>query len=125
MIERPDAKLDFGTIDLSGSATELSNVLNLGKTNAAGLFVGLNVTTAGAGGTSVVFTVKGSSDGTNYTDLASVSAVLASGDLAAGKSMYIGIPRGNESRYLKVAAAKTGTFTAGVVGGYIDTYTGK
>lgn len=125
MVGTPDAKLDFGTIDLSGSATAFSNILDLDKTTAGGLFVGLHVTTAGAGGTSAAITVSGSTDGTNYADVASVTATLASGDLALGKNLSIGIPRENKSRYLKLTVSKTGTFTAGVIGAYLDTYTGK
>ena len=122
MNERPDARLAFGEAAVA-TATELPNVINLDKTTAGGLFVSAQVTEAGAGGTSLALEVKGSPDGTTYATIAASPAVPVAG-LTNGKCVTVGIPREDTSRYLKVALAKTGTFTAGKVSAYIDTYTG-
>lgn len=119
MVMKPDARLHFGEAALS-SATELPNVIDLDRTTAGGLFAAVSVPEAAAGGTSVAVTLKGSADGSTYTDIGSVT--VATADLDGTKTFSVGIPRENRSRYLKVALSKTGTFTAGKVDAYIDTY---
>lgn len=118
-----DYMTSFGDIALA-SATDAANILNLNKADASRMSVVFQVTTAAAGGTSLVFKVQGcDTENGTYTDLAVSPSVLLA-DLTVGKVVSVPIPAGYNKKYLKAVVAKTGTFTAGVVSAQIDSYLG-
>ena len=123
MTGRADAKLSFGTLDISENETDFPNILDLGATTAGGLAVGVHVTDEAKGGTGVAFKVQGSADGTTYALVSQAEVALSA--LDGTSELSVAIPRGDKSRYLKLSVVKTGTFTAGTLRAYLDTYTGK
>ena len=123
MIGKADAMLEFGDITLGSGTVSSANVVDLAKTDAERMRVVFNVTTAGAGGTSVVLKLQGSTDGETFTDIAATGSILLA-DLTVGKSVSLGIPEGYAKSKLRAQAVCTGTFTGGKIDAFIDTYMG-
>lgn len=117
-----DYMTSFGEVALA-SGTACENILNVNKADASRMKVNLVVTETATGGTSVVFKLQGSDDNSSYSDLA-VTPSIALSALAAGANFAIPIPDGYNKKYLKVAVAKSGTFTAGKVEAAVDAYLG-
>jgi hypothetical protein len=118
-----DKSLDFGDLSLSGAGTAFPNILDLGETSVNRMTVDILAGDA-AGGTSLAVTVQGTDDisGTPvWADVGKNTITLAG--LTAGKGSVAVSP--NAFRYLQVAVAKTGTFTAGTARAQLNTYVGK
>jgi hypothetical protein len=111
----------FGAIDLSSAVVTFPTILNLGKAEANRMTVDLFCGDA-VGGTGLTVTVQGSLDGsTNWTDVG--KDVVTTDDLLAGRAKVAVSP--NKFPYLQVIIAKTGTFTAGNLKAYLNSYLGK
>lgn len=123
-----DSRLSFGTITLAGSDAAFSNVLEFPDAgNCERMQVEIRCSDAGAGGTSVIFSVQGSasSGGTYYNIVAGDSIALADLDPSVGGSplQTLIIPK-HTYKCLRVYADVTGTFTGGTFSADLDTYVG-
>jgi len=127
-----DAALSFGQLATIATAN-FPDVLNLGKAaGSSDYYPGKEFTSADrltvdifsdtpAGGTSLTVTVQGSADGsTGWTDVGKNTFTLA--ELKDGVCKVAISP--NAFKFLRVAAAATGTFT-GSAQAYLNTYQGK
>lgn len=117
-----DSTLNFGSVDLTGSGDAFPNIINLGKTDADRMKADIYLSADAAGGTGLTVTAQGSADGSsNWTDVGkntfTVAALLSgTGEVSISRNGY---------QYLRLALAKTGTFTAGTAAAKLNTYLGK
>ena len=121
MINPVDAKLSFGAGKYSDGACPDTLSLNMAQTER--MKVEAVVTSAFAGGTSIALKLQGSDDGTTFEDVASAGSIVTA-ELTKGASFTLPIPDGVNKKFLKVTFAATGTFTAGELEAYLDTYLG-
>lgn len=122
LINRGDAKVQFGAVELKNGAAEFPNVLDIGKGDVNHFSVEFLVADA-AGGTSATFSLLGSDDNSSYEEVAT-SVAIPLVDLAKG--VNVAIPRGFNKRYLKAKLkAVAGSFTSGTVEAWVDTFVGK
>jgi hypothetical protein len=114
----------FGQADLSGGDVAFPDTLNLDGADIGRMTVDIKVAgDAPAGGTSLEAEVLGSDDpvfGSNEV-IGQRSIPLA--DLAGGKGKIAINP--NRYQYVKVTFTKTGTFSAGLVEAFVNSYQGK
>lgn len=118
-----DYMTSFGSATLAAGDAAAENILNLNKADASRMQVKVQVTTAAAGGTSVVFKVKGSNDNSSYEDVV-VSPSIPVAKLTEGANFALAIPDGYNAKYLKFVATGTGAFSAGKVEAAVDAYMG-
>ncbi|MDR1909662.1 MAG: hypothetical protein LBQ35_07095 [Spirochaetaceae bacterium] len=117
-----DSSLSFGSLDMSGSGTALPDIINLGKANIGNMRADVFAAEDIAGGTAVTVTVQCGPDGSSgWVDIGKNTFTLD--QLKAGVCSVVLSP--GEGPYLRVAVAKTGTFTAGVITGNLVPYAGK
>ena len=122
LINRGDAKVQFGQVKLADGATEFPNTIDIGKGDLNHFSVEFIVDGA-VGGTSATFSLLASDDNSDYSEVATSVAVPVA-DLAKG--VNVAIPRGFNKRYLKAKVkAVSGTFTDGTVQAWVDTFVGK
>jgi hypothetical protein len=114
----------FGRIDLSGSDAQFPDVLNLGGAEIGRMTVDIKIAGAApAGGTAVAVSVQGSDDEAFTTSEVIGRRAIPLADLEAGRGEVAVNP--NDYKYVRVAVAKTGTFTAGVLEALVNSYQGK
>ena len=106
LINRGDAKVQFGQIKLADGATEFPNTIDIGKGDLNHFSVEFIVDGA-VGGTSATFSLLASDDNSDYSEVATSVAVPVA-DLAKG--VNVAIPR---------------AFTDGTVQAWVDTFVGK
>lgn len=121
MINPLDALLSFGKGSYSDKACP--DTINVNQAQTERMKVECVVDTAFAGGTSIALKLVGSDDGTSFEEVASAGTVLLA-DLTEGATFTLPIPDGVNKQYYKVTFATTGTFTAGELSAYLDTYLG-
>jgi hypothetical protein len=111
----------FGAIDLSGGTLTFPTILNLEKAEANRMAVDLFCGDA-AGGTGLTVTVQGSADGsTDWTNVG--TDVVTTDDILAGRAKVAISP--NHFQYLQVTIVKAGSFSAGNLKAYLNSYLGK
>lgn len=118
LIDRKDAKLDFGTFALK-DGTAFTHSLDLGATKFDGFGINFAVTTAGAGGTSWTPKIQASTNGSTWVDVVVGAAITTS---AVGDGVTLTFPRGTNYRYVRPLCTTSGSFTAGVVSAAVETY---
>lgn len=123
-----DKRLSFGSLTLSGTDGAFPNILQFpAGGEGERMQVDIRCTTAGADGTSVVFSVQGcATEAGSYTDIVTgASLALAKVVKSSGGAplQTLIIPKHNY-KFLQVYANVTGTFTAGVVEADLNTYVG-
>ena len=122
-ISKLDKRLSFGSVTFTSGIQALADVLQIDKAQPDRMMVNCIVTTAAAGGTSIVIAVQGSDDNSNYATVAQSGSILLA-DLTLNKNIEIAIPNGWNKKYMRVAVISTGTFTAGKIEAALDTYIG-
>ncbi|MDR1306021.1 MAG: hypothetical protein LBK74_00415 [Treponema sp.] len=118
-----DALNSFGSATLA-SDTAFPDTIDLGDADISRMTVDIKCPAAdAAGGTSIAVSVAGSNDSAFATTetIGSRTLTLA----AVNKSDARIAINPNRYRYVKVTFTKTGTFTAGTVQAFINTYLGK
>lgn len=97
----------------STTPTACTKDIDLGDANPGDndLTVVINVTTAFAGGTNVLFSLMDSADDSTYNAKISPAAVVTA-NLTAGAKIFIPVPPGIR-RYLRLQRTEAGTYTAG------------
>lgn len=122
MIGPVDKLLNFGECSLSSQAA-LPDTINVGKSQTERMSVSVQCTETASGGTSIALQLEGSDDGTSFAPIGSAQTVTVA-QLKAGANFALPIPEGVNKPYLKVTCAKTGSFTAGKLNAFVDTYMG-
>jgi hypothetical protein len=118
-----DALNSFGAAALA-SATAFPDTMDLGDARINRMTVDIKCPAAdAAGGTSITVSVVGADDSAFTTTETIGSRVIVLADLNKGGARIAINP--NNHRYVKVTFAKTGTFTAGNVQAFINSYLGK
>jgi hypothetical protein len=114
----------FGQVDLSGAGVLFPNVLNLDGADVGRMTVDIKVVGATpAGGTGITATVQGSDDVAFGTSTVLGQRVITLADLTTGKGKIAINP--SRFQYVRVTFTKSGTFTAGLVEAYVNSYEGK
>jgi hypothetical protein len=114
----------FGQVDLSGSDTEFPETLDLEDADISRMTVDIKTAgTVAAGGTGITVSVAGSNDSAFGTSETLGSRTVALADINKGTAKIAVSP--NRYRYVKVTITKSGTFTAGVVEAFVNSYLGK
>lgn len=122
MINPVDALLSFGEAAYSANPAALPNVIDVNAAQTERMKAEVQCTVDFAGGTSIALKLQGSDNNSDFTEVAGKTIALAA--LKAGANFTLPIPDGVNYRYYKVTFAETGTFTAGKLTGYLDTYLG-
>lgn len=118
----PDLALYFGEVT-AATAGAFPKTVFIGKSQPDRMHVRFFVTTACTGGTSLTFKLQGKTGNGDYADLA-VSPAIATNKLTKGAEIVVEIPEGKGCDTLKVTATASGTYTAGKIEAWIDTYLG-
>lgn len=118
----PDIELSFGKAPASTGVFEKE--VFIGKSQPGRMHVRFFVTTAAAGGTSLTFKLQGKNEGGSYTDVAASPAVVTA-KLTEGAEVVLEIPENWNYEYMKAVATPAGSFSAGEVSAWIDTYLGR
>lgn len=122
-----DERLSFGEYELKSGSGQLPNVLVAPIPDYLAGTVDIRCKEAAVGGTSIVVTLQGSNDGASWLNVVSGSSIpIADLVLEAGKKALqtITIPEEYGYTHLRLSVATTGTFTAGKVDAYVNTYRG-
>jgi hypothetical protein len=122
-----DALNSFGAVSLVTSPYTGANILAHDGDVLENYKVDLFARTDAAGGTSAVFKLQGSADGSSWTDLAATGSIaLASLKAADGKRCAsITIPETAEDyKQFRILVVPTGTFTAGTFEALLNTAIG-
>lgn len=122
-----DERLSFGEYELKSGTGELPNVLVAPIPDYLAGTVDIRCKEAAVGGTSIVATLQGSNDGADWHNIVTGSSIsIADLILEAGKKALqtLTIPEEYEYTHLRLRIAATGTFTAGKVDAYVNTYRG-
>jgi hypothetical protein len=118
-----DALNSFGSAALA-SDTEFPDTIDLGDADISRMTVDIKCPAAGAaGGTSIAVSVAGADDSAFTAPETIGSRTIALAALNDGGARIAINP--NRRRYVKVTFTKTGTFTAGTIQAFINTYLGK
>jgi len=124
---RYDSRNNFGKVVLDTSPYASANTLKISGQSLKGYRVDLCVTEAGAGLTSAVLKLQGSTDNSTWVDLAaSKSFAAANIAVQSGEPLAsISIPDECEGyTYFRVLGVPTGTATAGEIDCLLNCYTG-
>jgi hypothetical protein len=114
----------FGQVNLSGAGTAFPDTLNLDGAEIGRMTVDIKVAGATpAGGTGITATVQGSNDEAFGTSTVLGQRVITLADLTTGKGKIAISP--SRFQYVRVTLTKSGTFTAGLVEAYVNSYEGK
>lgn len=122
MINPVDKKLSFGEAVLK-DASACPDTLSLNNAQTERMKVEVSCTEDAAGGTSIALQLEGSDNGTSFAPIGGAQTVVLA-SLKEGNTFTLPIPDGVNKKFLKVTCAKTGTFTAGKIAAYLDTYLG-
>jgi hypothetical protein len=117
-----DALNSFGSAALA-SDTEFPDTIDLGDARINRMTVDIKCPGDAAGGTSIAVSVVGADDSAFTTPETIGSRTIVLADLNKGGARIAINP--NNRRYVKVTFTKTGTFTAGTVQAFINSYLGK
>lgn len=117
----PDAELTFGEASLATGA--FAKEIEIGKSQPGRMHVRFFITESAAGGTNVTFKLQGKTGSGSYADIA-VSPAIATANLKEGAEVVVEIPESFTGDHLKAVATPSGSFSAGKVEGWIDTYLG-
>jgi hypothetical protein len=113
----------FGQADLT-SAAAFPDTIDLEDADISRMTVDLKLAgAAAAGGTSITVSVVGAADAAFTAPETVGSRTIALDDINKGVGKIAVNP--NRYRFVKVTFTKTGTFTAGVVEAFINSYLGK
>lgn len=118
----PDSNLYFGEAPASTGA--FPTEVKIGASQPDRMHVRFIVTEDCAGGTNLTFKLQGKKGTGNYADVATAPAVVLA-NLKKGKEVVIEIPEGIDCDMLKAVATPSGSFSAGKIQAWIDTYLGK
>lgn len=117
----PDTNLWFGEASASTGAFE--HTVKIGKSQPDRMHVRFFVKEACTGGTNITFKLQGKPEGGSFEDVATSPAVAAA-KLTKGAEIVVEIPEGINADELKVIATPSGSFSAGKIEAWIDTYLG-
>lgn len=119
----PDTNLWFG--EAAASNGNFAQTVKIGKSQPDRMHVRFIVTEACTGGTSLTFKLQGKKGTGSFTDIAgAVSPAITAAKLTKGAEVVVEIPEGVDAEELKAVATASGSFSAGKVEGWIDTYLG-
>jgi hypothetical protein len=113
----------FGKADLASDAA-FPNTIDLEDADISRMTVDLKLAgEAAAGGTGITVSVAGASDAGFTTPETLGTRTITLDDINKGAGKIAVSP--NRYRFVKVTFTKTGTFTAGVVEAFVNSYLGK
>jgi hypothetical protein len=118
-----DALNSFGSAALA-SAAAFPDTLNLGDAQVGRMTVDIKCPGSdAAGGTSITASVVGAADAAFTTPVTLGSRVITLAEINKGEAKIAINP--NKYRFIKVTFTKSGTFTAGTVQAFVNSYVGK
>lgn len=122
-----DERLSFGEKELSSGAGALPNVLVAPIPDYLKGTVDVRCIEAAAGGTSITATLEGSTDGSVWKEVVKGSIIPAADlTMEGGKKplQTLTIPEEYDYTHLRLNITTSGSFTAGKVNAYVNTYRG-
>lgn len=122
-----DERLSFGERELSSGAGALPNVLVAPIPDYLKGTVDVRCIEAASGGTSITATLEGSNDGSTWKEVVKGSSIPAADlTMEGGKKplQTLTIPEEYEYTHLRLNITTSGSFTAGKVNAYVNTYRG-
>lgn len=122
-----DERLAFGEYELKNGTGELPNVLVAPIPDYLAGTVDIRCIEAAVGGTSITAALQGSNGDGSWQEVVKGSSIPAADlVLEAGKKplQTLTIPEEYEYTHLRIAITAAGTFSAGKIDAYVNTYRG-